>query len=357
MTARPMRRPRTGSEGGDGVITIGELAAAAGVSVSTVSRALRGLPDVSAPTRKRIRDLAAELGYVPSAHAAGLASGRAMAINVVVPTVRGWFTGAVLDGIDEVLRDADYDIVLYNVGGGGRFRHDVFRRSILRRRGDAVIGVCLDFSEEERAQLRRAGLPAVVVGPVDGMPWTGIDEVEVGRSATEHLIERGHRDILHVTGGREQVLHLNPRVPSGRAEGYAAAMRGAGLEVHEESILRGSFTIEGSHTVVNEYLHASPALPTAVFAASDEMAIGAMLAARDHGLAVPRDLSIVGIDDHPLAAVVGLTTFRQDPQGQGEMAARALLGELDHGIPVSSPTVLPTTLIERTSVALPRVPS
>jgi len=159
------------------VTRIEDVAAAAGVSVATVSRALRGLPQVSPKTRATVQRHADRLGYVPSAHAAGLASGKALAISVVVPTVSGWFYASVLEGVDSELRAADYDFALFNLGGRDGDRERVFSRSLLRQRGDAVLALCIDFSAEEREQLRSVGLPTIIVGgPVRGLRFVGIDE-------------------------------------------------------------------------------------------------------------------------------------------------------------------------------------
>lgn len=328
---------------------IEDVAAAAGVSASTVSRALRGMPDVAPKTRLRIEALAADLAYVPSAHARAMASGRSMALNVVVPTITSWFIGRTIDGIDSVLRDADYDIVLYNLGKRGLHRQHVFQRSLLRKRGDAVLALCIDFSAQERQQINDLTLSTMVVGgPVEGIPYVGIDEVEVGLHATRHLLERGHRHILHLTGGGEQALELNPRVPGDRRRGYELALQAGGIRAGHT--VEGNFSLHVARRAVGDILRSGSPIPSAIFAASDEMAIGAMLAAHDHGMSVPGDISIIGVDDHPLATEMGLTTIRQDPFAQGALATRSVIRCLERldTLP-AEPILLPTTLIDRGS--------
>lgn len=334
---------------------IEDVAAAAGVSVATVSRALRGLPQVSPRTRAAVLRHAADLGYVPSAHAAGLATGKALAISVVVPAVSGWFYASVLEGVDSELRQADYDFALFNLGGRGGDRERVFSRSLLRRRGDAVLALCIDFDAEEREQLRSVGLPTIIVGgPVRGLRYVGIDEVDVARRATEHLIGLGHRDILHLTGGDEEGMGLNTRVPRDRLRGFQDALAAAGIPFDPDRVLAGRFSTRASRLAVDELFDRGGPLPTAVFAASDEMAMGAMLSIHDHGLRVPDDISVIGIDDHELADSFHLTTMRQDPFRQGAIAARLLLDEIDGATPPSRSVRMPVPLVERATTAPPR---
>ena len=327
--------------------------------MATVSRALRGLPQVSPKTRATVQRHADKLGYVPSAHAAGLASGKALAISVVVPTVMGWFYASVLEGVDSELRAADYDFALFNLGGRDGDRERVFSRSLLRRRGDAVLALCIDFSAEEREQLRSVGLPTIIVGgPVRGLRFVGIDEIDVGRRATQHLIDLGHRDILHLTGGDEEGMGLNPSVPRDRYKGFREALAAAGIPHDPARVLPGRFSTRVSRRAVDAVLDDARVrdvpLPTAVFAASDEMAMGAMLSIHDHGLRVPEDISVIGIDDHELAESFHLTTMRQDPFRQGAVAARLLLDEIDGAPPPSRSVRMPVPLLVRATTARAR---
>jgi len=331
------------------MVGIEDIADAVGVSASTVSRALRGLPNVSARTREAVRTAADKLGYVPSMSATGLVTGRTLAISVVVPSVSQWFYSQVLEGVDSVLREADYDMVLFNLGRGHE-RSRVFHRSLLRHRGDAVLALCLDFSKEERDELRQTGLPTIVVGTqVRGLRSVGIDEVAAGRLATQHLIDLGHRDILHLTGGGEVRRGLNPGVPQGRIKGYRAALEDAGLAVDESRIVKGRFSVATSRARIDALIESGGRLPTAIFAASDEMAFGAILALEQHSLRVPDDVSVIGIDDHEMAASFNLTTLAQNPFAQGVEGARILLDELTAGPGRLRSRTLPVQLMPRGS--------
>jgi len=332
---------------------IEEVARATGVSTATVSRALRGLPNVSDTTRAAVRRAADELGYVASSSASGLASGRTLALGVVVPSVSRWFYTQVLEGVDAELRSASYDMILFNLGGHRGDRERVFHRSILRKRTDALLALCLDFTQDEREQLASLGHPTIVVGgPVKGLRSVGIDEKATAREATNHLIGLGHTEIAHLGGEDEEGLNSN--VPTGRLRGFEKAMRSAHLAVRQEWVIPGGFSLPEGRAAMNRLLDRPGPRPTAVFAGSDEMAMGAMLAAADHGLRVPDDLSVIGIDDHDYSKSFGLTTMAQSPFEQGATATRILLDELGGGEPRAGSVRSAAHLVVRTSTAPPR---
>jgi DNA-binding LacI/PurR family transcriptional regulator len=331
---------------------IDDVARASGVSTATVSRALRGLPNVAPTTREAVRRAADDLGYVPSSSAAGLASGRTLAMGAVVPSVSRWFYTAVLEGIDRELRAASYDLILFNLGGRGGDRSRVFHRSILRKRTDALVALCLDFSAEERRQLASTGHPTMVVGgPVRGIRHIGIDDRGVAEAATRHLIELGHTDIAFLGGDDEE--GLNHVVPQAREAGWRRAMTSAGLPVRADRVLHGRFDTETSRRSVDAMLDGG-ARPTAVFAGSDEMAMGGMLSLWAHGLRVPHDVSVIGIDGHPLSPVFSLSTFEQDPAAQGAAAVRMLLDELTGRRTRLRSERHPVRFVDRGSTAPPR---
>ncbi len=334
---------------------IEDVARAAGVSAATVSRALRGLPNVSPGTRARIEEHAAALGYVASAAASGLATGRTSVLGVVVPAIQGWFTTRVLEGIESELRAIDYDLMLFPLGTRRGERERAFHRSLLRRHGDALLALCIDFTSAERAELDAVGMPvAIVGGPVRGLRHVGIDEIGAALRATEHLIGLGHRDILHLTGGDEIRRRLNPRVPHDRRLGYEQALRMAGIAPDPARVVHGWFSAGHARRAIDALLESGDPIPTAIFAASDEMAMGAILSLQHHGLTVPGDVSVIGIDDHELADSFGLTTVAQDPSAQGAAAARMLLDELA-GRPVAVESLeLDAPLVVRSSTAAPR---
>jgi LacI family repressor for deo operon, udp, cdd, tsx, nupC, and nupG len=306
---------------------IDDVARLAGVSTATVSRALSGNGPVSDSTRARVVQAASDLAYVVSSDASSLASGRTRNIGAVVPHLSRWFFTSVIEGAERVLLRRGYDLTLYNLSGDGGERRRVFEHHLLRNRVDAVFAVSLELAESEVSRLLALGKPLVGVGgPLPGVSTLTIDDVAVARLATEHLIALGHRRIAHIGGSQE--FDLDFHIPTSRRLGYEQALTDAGLPLDERLHRESDFTLPGGYAAAKELLETSNERPTAIFAASDEMAIGAILAVRDAGLAVPRDVSVMGIDDHPLADFFGLSTVAQHPVRQGELAAELLLAAL-----------------------------
>lgn len=322
---------------------IEDVARAAGVSTATVSRALRGLPNVTEATRARVRQVAAELGYVASPSAASLASGRTRTIGLLTPWVSRWFFANVIEGAERTLRASDMDALLYTfeVTRGPRRRVDL---SVLRRRVDGVVVVGLPMTGDEVADLVALGKPLIFIGagPPDQIT-VRIDDHATARAATQHLIGLGHRRIAHVTGDRDDTTGWAPVVD--RLGGWRAAMADAGLEIPAGFEVRGDFDVARGREAARRLLEEHPDV-TAVFAASDEMAMGVILAAGELGLRVPQDLSVIGVDGHDLGELVGLTTMAQDAPAQG-VAAAAMMLELIAGAPMPADAIFPTRLIER----------
>ncbi|MBT2534458.1 LacI family DNA-binding transcriptional regulator [Arthrobacter sp. ISL-48] len=346
-----------------GLAGIKEVADRAGLSIATVSRALSGKANVSAKSRQLAQAAAEELGFVPSYHAASLASGRNHNVGLVVPFVHRWYFSSVLEGVSTTLLDAGYDLTLYNVGDQPERRHSVLNDFLLRKRLDAVIAVALVLSEAEIKQLLAIHRPIVGIGgALAGASTIRIDDARLARMAVDHLISLGHTRIAHLTGDPE--LNRDFKLPGIRQRSFETAMKAAGLSVRPEWQVSADFTIQGAYASARRLLGTAER-PTAVFAASDEMGIGTILAARDFGLRVPQDLSVIGMDGHELGEVFGLTTIDQDARGQGALAAQLLLERLDagakqgarlsSGVPATVDREYPTEFVIRTSTAVPPV--
>ena len=332
---------------------IKDVAERAGLSIATVSRALSGKGPVSPASRERARAAAAELGFVPSYQASSLASGRTRNIGLVVPTVRRWYFASVVEGVSAALLDAGYDLTLYNITEGSVRRRSILQDFLLRKRVDAVIAVALALTEDEIGQMLAIQRPLVGIGgPLPGASTIRIDDHGLAESAVNHLIRLGHSRIAHITG--DSVYEQDFKIPRTRRAGYEKAMRAAGLPVRPSWVAKADFTVEGAYAVARDLLGGTSERPTAVFAASDEMAVGAILAARDFGLRVPEDLSVIGMDGHELGELFGLTTIDQDPRGQGAMAVRLLLEGFDGGTGQAvANTEYPTRFVVRRSTAVP----
>lgn len=330
------------------MVGIDDVARAAGVAPSTVSRALSGRGQVSERTRARVSDVARELGYTASAAASSLASGRTQCIGVIVPFLDRWYFTSVLSGVSDALSHLGYDLTLYNVSSDPDARRNMFESVIHRRRVDGMIAVALELAPDEAAQLARLDIPAITIGGrSQNLPGFAIDDVAVARLATDHLLKLGHRNIAHLGGDPAYDLDFN--IPSARRQGYEQALTSADVEIDPSLYAIADFTIESGYRAAKRLLAHPDSDLTAIFAASDEMAIGAILAARELGLEVPRDLSVVGIDGHSLAPVFGLTTVDQFAYSQGELAVQAVMSEIaDETLP---PAELPFELAVRSSSA------
>jgi DNA-binding LacI/PurR family transcriptional regulator len=329
-----------------------DVARRAGVSPSTVSRSLRGSAKVSQQTRERVLRAAAELAYVPSPAASRLASGRTGAVGVVVPFAFRWFFTEVLTGLEGPLREAGYDVLLYNVGDPAR-RERFFTAMPLRRRVDAVIAVAPSFSPTEREALHALGVPlAVVGGQVPGFPRIGIDDAAGAATAVRHLLLLGHRDIAMISGDPDDPF--GRATTSARRAGFEAALAEAGIAPERDRVVSEPWGVTGGKRAMEQLL-ARRRLPTAVFAESDEMALGALQTLRRAGLPVPGRVSLIGFDNHEMAPAGDLTTVAQPVRRQGELAARLLVEVLDGGAPNQCDVLLPTRLVVRGSTGPPAV--
>jgi LacI family transcriptional regulator, repressor for deo operon, udp, cdd, tsx, nupC, and nupG len=334
----------------DGRLNMADVASLAGVSKATVSRALNGAPGVSDQTRTRIKALVQELSYVVSPDASRLSRGSTGRIAVVMPQTTSWFYGAVLSGILSVLRAEGLDALVYQVAGDEGSRR-FFEDLPVRRQVDAVIVVAFPVSDFERRQLDRLGVPVVVAGgSLLDHAHVRIDDTAAARQAVTHLVRAGHERIAMITSSVTPDLPYAP--PADRLDGYRAALEDAGMDVDRELVVELPWSAGMGAEGMNRLLSLGRR-PTAVFAFCDEVAVGALRSLRRTGIPVPGAMSVIGIDDHPLAELCDLTTVRQPVDGQGTRAARIAL-DLLRGHPVEAAQVtLPTHLVIRSTTAPP----
>jgi LacI family transcriptional regulator len=330
--------------------TIRDIAAHTGVSIATVSRVLNGRPDVSAVTREAILHYVREQGYYSNRTARGLAGGRTGLIGLAMPFVDAYF-GLIAAGAAEALGQHDSRLVLCLT------EHEHDREITLLDRlmhGTTDGGLILLPSETntELLSLRRQGYPFVVIDPMvpldEGLPVVASAHWHGARTATEHLISLGHRRIGVITGHPTWVASID------RLAGYQAAMASAGLPIHPELICHSDWHIEGGSAEARHLLDV-PDPPTAIFAFNDNMAIGVMQVARERGLHIPRDLSVVGVDDIEMTECLTppLTTVRQPLREMGRVAS-GLLMRLIEGQQVEATRLdLVNRLIVRESTAPP----
>jgi DNA-binding LacI/PurR family transcriptional regulator len=306
------------------VVDIADVAREASLSTASVSRALRGLPGVSPENRRRIAEVARRLGYVPSANAAGLATGRTRTVAAIVPHLARWSCGEMVRGVEEAVSAAGYDVLLYQVAGSRAARQRLLRTTLLSKRADAVLVLGLRLSAEECRGVTRIGRPVAVVGlGANAGPGPDADESATWL-ATSHLIDLGHRRVGYAGGGRDALAFA---APVARLAGYRAALLARNIRPDPSLETRGPSRGAGGAEAGRQLL-SRPDRPTAVVAASDEMAVGVLRAARELGLAVPEDLSVIGIDDHGLGAYLDLTTVEHRAREVGRRAAEEVLAEL-----------------------------
>ncbi|PKI89948.1 LacI family transcriptional regulator [Actinomycetales bacterium SN12] len=332
--------------------TIADVAARAGVSKATASRALSGGGYVSADTRERVRSAARELHYVAHSSATTLATGRSLSVGVIMPALDRWFFAELLAGIQEGLLDAGQDLVLYGIQEGSDERARLFSDVLPRRRLDGIIAVGIQPSTHELSRLVRVRSPLVSVGAYrEENSSVAIDDEAAARIATEHLIDLGHRDIAFLGGREDAATHAYGDAQ--RLRGYRAAMAAASPEAAVRHA-PGDSTTPGGYEAGVRMLGDRQNRPTAFVAVCDEAAIGGIIAARRLGLSVPAELSVVGIDDHAHAEMFSLTTVRQRPRMQGLAAVELLLRRMDAPDAPAEQLSVASEMVVRSSTAVPR---
>jgi DNA-binding LacI/PurR family transcriptional regulator len=331
-------------------MTIEDIATLAGVSRSTVSRVLNDHPRVSPDVRERVRQVIAEHGYTPHAAARSLAGSRTNVICLF--SLRGaesifsdQFIPPLVQGISEVCNDRGYFLLLSMVQI--EKATTLYQRIVRGSHCDGIITLASDVDDALLELIVEDQTPFVLIGRHPRFPQvTSVDAENVAgaRQATAHLVGLGHLHIATITGPLDTSTGVD------RRDGYLEALREAGLPVAHELIVEGTFRQESGHAAMGQLL-ALPERPTAVFAASDSMAAGALAAIREAGLRVPEDIAVVGFDDSPIAALTSptLTTVRQPIYRLGAEAARLLIDQLQDGRPEPLGEQLPVEMVIRDS--------
>jgi LacI family transcriptional regulator, repressor for deo operon, udp, cdd, tsx, nupC, and nupG len=326
-----------------------EIAARAGVSPATVSRALRGMHHVNEQTRSKIVAAAMELKYplrsdlIPRELAQ-----RTNRIGVIAPYISRWFFSQAINGIEQSLREAGMDLLLYNFSQVDA-RQRIFQQKQLRGKVDALIVVSMPPTDEEFTSLLSLGIPITTIGFIhEGCTSVAIDDVVGGKVATQHLTGLGHRKIAILSGQRETAYNFD--VSDNRIKGYIEALNEVGVEWDPDLEIRGDFNIYTAEIAMNSFLSRKK-LPTAIFCHSDEMAFGAMKAIRNKGMRVPEDISVIGFDNHDIAQYIGLTTVSQPPQFEGQVAAASAIAEVADPTLEPKHIVVPLSLVVRETTA------
>src|SRR3954447_1839951 len=303
-------------------VTISYIADAAGVSVPTVSKVVNGRADVAPSTRARVEELLREYGYQRRTRAR---DARAELLDVVFNELESPWAMEIVKGVEEVAREHGLGLVLSAREGPGALGRS-WINAVASRRSAGLILVVSELSSEAASRLSARDIPFVIVDPAGepapDVPSVGATNWNGGVAATRHLLELGHRRIGMI-GGPPAMLCSRARV-----DGYRAALETAGLPVIPEIVRTGNFHVESGY-MQGRALLTMRMRPTAIFAGSDLQAFGVYEAARQLGIRVPEDVSVIGFDDLPMARWVGppLTTIRQPLSEMAATAARLVLGQ------------------------------
>lgn len=324
--------------------SMADVARLAGVSVATVSRALRGSPLVSPETAARVTGAADELSFAISRAASGLASGRLGRVGVLLGgSLESWFNGAVLDAIYTRLTLAGTDLTIFRIRDR-EDRAEFFTRLPARRNVDAMIVGSFALTGAERRRLQTLGVPLVYLNQrVRGVPSVSIDDVAGARDGVRSLLHLGHQRIAFV--------RMQNQVPGfsysaiRRIEGFRAAMAEAGIADEDQLVIDAPHLEAGDEVVGAVLSVADP--PTALAADSDELAISVLAALSRAGLRVPEDVSLLGFDDHALAGRLGLSTVAQPAGLIGTEAATLALTLAAGGTPARRAVLVPTRVVLR----------
>ncbi|MCD6385946.1 LacI family DNA-binding transcriptional regulator [Candidatus Sumerlaeota bacterium] len=328
-------------------VTIKDLARALHLAPSTISMALNDHPRISPETKKRVKTLARKMHYSPNVIARAMVRKRTHLIGVIISDIMSSFFPEIIQGIEDVVSEYFYSVILCATENNpARERHYL---SLLKQKGvDGIIAQPLPGSKNLRywQYLTRHKMPVLFILqrlPSDNTPYVIVDNYQGGYIATQHLIECGHRVIAHLAGPR----HF--KISQERRKGFIEALREAGLVVYESLIKRTRFNFKDGYKKTLELLHHRPR-PTAIFACSDIVAIGAIHAIREQGLRVPQDVAIIGFDDLFFASFseVPLSSIAQPKYEIGMRAAQKLL-QLIEGEKVESEILKPSIVVRQSS--------
>lgn len=328
-------------------ITIKDVAKKAEVSVATVSRILNGLDGYTDETKVRVLKVIEETGYQPNAIARGLITKNSRMIGVLVPNVSTIFYAEVLNGIEDTAHKNGYSVVICNTDIEGARTID-YLKVLTARQVDGLVFTSLPVNEDYYKAISSINIPSILVSTVYDryqIPYVKVDDRQAAYTATQYLIEKGHTKIAMISGNKEdQVAGIT------RVNGYIQALHDYGLYVDERLIKYGKFSypsgIECMEALLSEGQHF-----TAVFAASDNMAVGALSVAYKKGIIVPDELSVIGYDNTLVAemSIPPLTVVSQPLYRMGEKAMENLLSMFKTGKKADN-IIMPHKIIERDSV-------
>lgn len=325
-------------------VTIRDVAAHAGVSHQTVSRVINGESSVRQTTRARVEASIAELGFQPNAIARSMARGRTSMLACIAPNLTDYTFASIIDGAETAARDHDYFLLAASAPDESVFAALV-EQLVTSRRVEGLI--VLNPYADGRYQYLPAGFPTVLAGArprEDALTSVSLDDVRAGEDATAHLLTLGHHAVATITGPMAEDCSQD------RLVGYQTALHAAGVTPNPALIVEGDWSADSGYAAF-QALQQCAVPPTAVFAQNDQMAFGLMRAAAEQGRAIPHDLSVIGVDNIPMApyAAPPLTTMNQDFSEIGRRAAHLLRTLIERPSTPPQHERLPSQLIIRHS--------
>ncbi|THF74220.1 catabolite control protein A [Cohnella fermenti] len=330
-------------------VTIYDVAREAGVSMATVSRVVNNNPNVKPQTRKKVFEAIERLGYRPNAVARGLASKKTTTVGVVIPDISNAIFAEVARGIEDIANMYHYNIILCNADKRKDKEIRVIN-TLLEKQVDGLLFMGGAVTDEHIQAFNTSNVPIVLCATTDEkgtIPSVDIDHELAAYDAAKRLLSEGHRRIAMISGTLQ-----DPANGFARYQGYKRALEEAGLSVDEELVRIGNYKYEAGMEAAHHFIGLSER-PTAIFAANDEMAIGAIHAIQDAGLKVPEDISVISVDNIRMASMVRpqLTTVAQPMYDIGAVAMRLLTKLMKKESVENAKVVLPHELIIRQSVA------
>ena len=329
-------------------ITIKDVAKQAGVSISTVSRVINDSKPVTDEVKQKVLDVIKETGYIPNPLARSLVTKKSQLIGVIVPEVSDSFVNEILNGIEEVAKMYDYEILLANTYSDKE--QELKSINLLRaKQVEGIVMICWKVEEEHISYIQNCGIPATYISKTArdyDIHTVSINNKEATYDMTKYLIDKGHEDIAFImTSKDDTVLEME------RLSGYEKALMDSNINVNKEFIKYGETTYEAGYESMKELLDEGK-VPHAAFVTGDEAAIGAMNAICDAGYKVPEDISVAGFNDVKIAKIYRpkLTTVHQPLYDMGAVAIRMVIKMINKEILESKKIELPYKIVERESV-------
>ncbi|MFZ5351985.1 MAG: LacI family DNA-binding transcriptional regulator [Bacillota bacterium] len=327
--------------------TIKEVAKQANVSVATVSRVLNDLGGYSEDTKERVLKVIEQMGYQPNTIARGLVTKNTKTIGVLLPNVKTIFYGEIIDGIEDTAHMNNYSVVVCNTGIDGN-RTLEYLKVLTGRQVDGIIITSLTITNDYYKALAAIKVPIILVSTESyrlQVPYVKVDDKQAAYSAAQYLIEMGHTDIAMISGTPDDPVAGEPRI-----NGYLQALQDYGIPINKKLIKHGNFSYQSGITCMEELLSEKNTF-SAVFAASDNMAVGALSVAYKKGIKVPDELSVIGYDNTPVAemAIPPLTVVAQPLYNMGKTAMEKLLSMIKTQKRAES-IILPHKIVERNTV-------